>query len=127
VEERLLQEDELLDAKSCPFNYHLFMLPKNKRLKRADFSNLSSLKVFTTPYFDVKYSSKEDFKVSCIVIKKRFKKATERNKVKRKLYNAVKEVYTNQTGYFLFYPKKQIEFITLNFLIEEIKKLQPFK
>ena len=84
------------------------MLPKQKRLTRKDFTNLSRLQTCITPYFDVKLSKQDGFKVACIVIKKRFKKAVERNRVKRKVYSAIREGLINKKGYFIFYPIKTV-------------------
>lgn len=99
------------------------MLPKSNRLSRNDFTNLSRLQTCITPYFDVKLSPQEDFKVVCIVIKKRFKKAVERNKVKRIIYTAVREELINKKGYFIFYPKKEIQNASYQDVLNQIKKI----
>ncbi len=99
------------------------MLPKQKRLTRKDFTNLSRLQTCITPYFDVKLSKQDGFKVACIVIKKRFKKAVERNRVKRKVYSAIREGLINKKGYFIFYPKKEIINASYQDILNQIKKI----
>lgn len=99
------------------------MLPKSNRLSRKDFTNLSRLQTCIMPYFDVKLSTKDDFKVACVVIKKRFKKAVERNKVKRIIYSAVREGLINKKGYFIFYPKKEIINAPYSEVLNQIKKI----
>lgn len=99
------------------------MLPKSNRLTRNDFTNLSRLQTCVTPYFDVKLSTKDDFKVACVVLKKRFKKAVERNKIKRIIYRASKEGLINKKGYYIFYPKKEIQSASYQDILNQIKKI----
>lgn len=99
------------------------MLPKSNRLSRNDFTNLSRLQTQVTPIFDVKFSPNDDFKVACIVIKKRFKKAVERNKVKRIIYTTIKEGMIGKKGFYIFYPKKEVLQYSYSQILENIKKI----
>lgn len=82
------------------------MPPKKQRLLKKDFNNLSKRSLVRNPLFDVAYITSPVPKIACVVSKKTLKKAVDRNKVKRKVYNAFRECIGNKNYIFIIYPKK---------------------
>lgn len=87
------------------------MLPKAKRLTKRLFSeSFSNSKIVSSDYLTLRY--KDNYgktpKVSVIVSKKVVQKATQRNYVKRKIYEIVqKNLKTTEKPYILMiFPKK---------------------
>ncbi len=99
------------------------MINKKERLTRLDFKDLSKRNMIRDYLFDISYIKSDKMKVSCIISKKTLKKAVERNKVKRKLYNLF-ELNRPKTPYIIiFYPKKETlytPFNELNIKMQEI-------
>lgn len=84
------------------------MLPKKERLKKVDFLNLKPKMVFRGTYVDVAVSPQKELKFSCIISKKRIKKAVERNKARRKVYAIVQEVRPKKPYFVIIYPKHTV-------------------
>lgn len=118
------------------------MLSKKNKLNTEEIKNLFdkkegfsfSLKTIRHDFFDIKIFSgtnKENNiplpydKFSVILSGKTFKKAIERNKIKRRIYSVL-EIYlksiknTNNSYYVLIYPKKQSEDIIFQDLKKEL-------
>ncbi len=67
------------------------MLPKSKRLTTEEFKEVfENGKKIYSPLFMYSYVIKESFKLSVVASKKNFKKAVQRNKYKRKIFNIVR-------------------------------------
>ncbi len=84
------------------------MLKKANRLSK--FNNLENLKSVSTPYFVLKYKREEEAlaRFGFVVSKKIDKRAVIRNKVKRKLQQAVRESLGNVLPYtFLIIAKRE--------------------
>ena len=84
------------------------MLPKSKRLTTSDFKGLKTRIIYRGTYFDVASAPKETTKYACIIAKKRIKRAVDRNKTRRKIYNALQTIETKKPAFILIYPHKQI-------------------
>ncbi len=108
------------------------MLKKIFKLNSEEIKNLfdkkdTSFKNLRDVFFDIKafYLKKDlniNFKSAVIISSKNFKKAVERNKIRRQIYSILeswqKENTNIENTFFIFYPKKEI--INLSFL--ELKK-----
>lgn len=101
------------------------MLPKVSRMKEKDitllFSNAKNLK---TPLFIVKFQKNQRLIFSVAPSKKIFKTAVERNKVKRRIYNAIKEV--NPTGLLfaiVIIPNKEALKTPYRLIVEEVGEI----
>jgi ribonuclease P protein component len=87
------------------------MLAKNRRLDRAEVTLLkdSSRKnrLIQGSFFGLVFQeNNKESKFGVIISNKISSKAVERNRIKRLLYQAVKEKMMGKTGYFLFLAKK---------------------
>ena len=93
------------------------MFKKKERLKRVEFSRFFSLGTkYHSPIATLVYTKNEIFHAAVVVSKKVSKSAVKRNKIRRRVYNVIRN--TNKTGVFIFILKpKSIE---LSF--EELKK-----
>ena len=98
------------------------MLPKSGRLTKKDFMEHRPKVFFRGDFFDASYMITETQKFACIVAKKTFKTAVERNKIRRRVYNALKGKDINKKYSLIFYPKKTINTIPYAHLVEEILK-----
>lgn len=99
------------------------MIPKSKRLNKNDFTSLSRRNIIRTNLFDLGYLSSLNNKVTCIISKKTIKKAVDRNKIKRKFYNAYSENKIKTPYIIIFYPKKESLHTPYLVLKEEISKI----
>jgi len=111
------------------------MLSSKLKLKKKDIDFLiidkkgELLKVIRNNYFDAKVFKENVFiknKASVIISSKTFKKATERNKIKRKYYSILKKILKlklkkniNNIN-FIFYPKKEVFNIKFFLLEKEV-------
>ena len=84
------------------------MLPKKKRLNKEDFKNLRPQSLFRGTFVDISGSESKETKFACVVSKKRFKKAVERNKARRKVYNILNKVKLESPHLIVVYPKQNI-------------------
>lgn len=83
------------------------MPPKRERLIKKDFSLLSHKKIIRGSLFDLGYLKSEKIKVGCVISKKILKRAVDRNKLKRKIYNSFSLCKPVKPYIYLFYPKRE--------------------
>jgi len=83
------------------------MLPQKNRLNRKDFLLVkkNGKKIFLSDFL-VYYLSSDQQKVSVVVSKKIAKKATQRNKLRREIYDYFKKPRVNPTRNLIIYPQK---------------------
>ncbi len=81
------------------------MLPKLKRLTKRDFIGIRPHIVFRGTYVDIALHPSSHTRFACIISKKRIKKAVDRNKVKRKIYNILTLITTKNQNLIFVYPK----------------------
>lgn len=100
------------------------MLPKSERLTKHDFIGLRPRIIFRGSFVDIAVFPVPEATISrfsCVIAKKRIKKAVDRNRVKRKIYHALKE-YTPEKKYIIvIYPKITTVSATYTEICEEIK------
>ncbi len=99
------------------------MLPKKERLSRQAFSRFFSVgRKIHTPLFQVVYSPHPTLHVSVVVSKKISKRAVGRNKIRRRVYDAVRRYRTESglTGVYIFIMKTGVEVVTYENLKKEI-------
>lgn len=95
------------------------MLPKSKRLTKADFKGLKAHISYRGANFDIAAVPKLSTKYACIISKKRIKRAVDRNKARRKVYEAIGSITPTSSSYILIYPTKQALYATVQTLKEE--------
>ena len=96
------------------------MLPKNLKLKKFDFEQFFKIgeKLRNEYFLLIKIKSHEK-KFSVIPSSKEFKKAVERNRVKRRIYEIIRlNIDKIPKGLYLILPNKK----TLNISFEELAK-----
>lgn len=107
------------------------MLPKKNRLTRKEISALKTGKnrVFQGQLFGLVFEKPKDQtgingekKYGLIISNKISKKATQRNKIKRLLYRAIKKGFFVKPGKFLFLAKKSSIKATVLDLEKEVEK-----
>ncbi len=103
------------------------MPPKKNRLSKKDFSLISKKKIIRGSFFDISIIEKEglpSFKVSCVVSKKTAKRAVDRNKMKRKIYNLFME-HKNELkpNFYIIYPKREVLYTKYDNLNSELKNI----
>jgi ribonuclease P protein component len=96
------------------------MLPKSERLIKSDFIGLRPKVTFRGTYVDIGIQKSQISKFSCIISKKRIKKAVERNRVRRKIYSILEEVKPKTSFFVLIYPKQTVISGTYTKIKEEI-------
>lgn len=101
------------------------MLPKKNRLTTNDLKNVGRFSLHRGVYFDAKKADKFTNKYTVIISSKTFKKAVDRNEVKRFFYRILQEeVFPSQAEYdthgVLFYPKKQTLTADKNLIQSEV-------
>ncbi len=87
------------------------MLPKKKRLSREEFNRFFSIgKKKHTPNLFVVYSPHPTFHASVVVSKKVGRTAVKRNKIRRQIYDIVRNLQKNKsfTGVYIFVTKPEI-------------------
>lgn len=110
------------------------MLPKSERLNKGHFLGnrpqiffrgkifdaalLSMLNEKTIPVTESNVIIKNKF--ACVTSRKTMKKAVDRNMIKRRLFNAVKDISTLKQYYIVFYPKKGSNIVPYSHINEEI-------
>lgn len=97
------------------------MLPKSKRLTKADFKGLKARVTYRGAYFDVAIVPKDITKYACIIAKKRIRRAVDRNKARRKIYESLRSIEPTSPSYVLVYPTKQAVSATLTAIKEELR------
>ena len=98
------------------------MLPKSERLTKNDFESIRPKVFFRGEFFDVALVPLEATKFACVISKKKIKRAVDRNKVKRRIFGALKESRPKSTGHFIFYIKSSAENALYGSLNKEISK-----
>jgi ribonuclease P protein component len=101
----------------------VYMLPKSKRLTKKDFVNAPPKKTIRGTHFDVAISKSNVSKFACVISKKRFKLAVDRNRVKRKTFALLKEIHPNSSHSIIIYPKQTVLDTKTDTLKEEMKNL----
>lgn len=106
------------------------MLPKSERLSKDDFISIHPKVFFRGEYFDVASTPSLQRKFACVISKKRIKTAIARNKVKRHIFNAVQEIFSQNASlpkekqqHIIFYPKPTAKNIDYQTLYKEISKV----
>lgn len=99
------------------------MPPKKERLTKKDFSTLEKKTTARSHFFDITYFKSNSPKVGCVVLKKRIKKATKRNTIKRRVYHAYKETKPKTPYTIIFYPKQDISKTPFTELTNEMLKI----
>ncbi|MCK5021850.1 MAG: ribonuclease P protein component [Candidatus Pacebacteria bacterium] len=100
------------------------MLSKDKKINTQLFKEiLESGKMYSSDLFSLKYlrsSIEENSRFAVVAPKKQFKKAFQRNFIKRKVFNIIKDVYEDILPSFniIFFLKKEVK--DSNY--EELKK-----
>ena len=84
------------------------MLPKKKRLTKSDFTNLKPKVIFRGVYVDIATAPGKEIKFSCVVSKKRIKKAVLRNKARRRVYSVLGDVSIKTPCFVVVYPKHTV-------------------
>jgi len=105
------------------------MLPREKKVNRKEFPTQKKKGVvYHSPYFllvVVKNNKETPTKFSFVVSVKISKKATERNKLKRRGYNIIKKIYNDiQSGFVcVFFLKKNIATLSYPQFEEHLRAL----
>ncbi len=102
------------------------MLKKSERLSKKDFSAISNKKILRGQYLDIGYLLSSKTKCAVVVSKKISKRAVDRNKIKRKIFNIFREIKLKDSCFIIFYPKKEVlylpyEKLKLNILEMSVK------
>jgi ribonuclease P protein component len=90
------------------------MLPKPERFTKEDFTGKRPKVFFRGEYLDIAAVTLPTQKFACVTAKKTFKRAVDRNLIKRRIFGVIKENKPNVPYSLVFYPKK--ESITIPFL-----------
>lgn len=98
------------------------MLPKQKRITKKDFVGVKPKILFRGNYVDISTSPSSTSRFACVVSKKRIKKATERNKARRKIYNILSSLDIKKPQLFFIYPKHTVLSANHKLLSEEINQ-----
>jgi ribonuclease P protein component len=98
------------------------MLPKSKRFTKEDFEGKRPKVFFRGELFDVAALTLPTQKFACVTAKKTFKRAVDRNLIKRRIFSVIKNSKAPPVYSFVFYPKKGSITIPYIRLHEEIKK-----
>lgn len=99
------------------------MLPKKERLTRKEFNRFFSLgKRFHSPTFQIVYTPSQELHASVVVPKKIIRRAVERNKIRRRIYDIVRHYRTDTAvkGVFIFLAKSSVGSMSYATLKEEI-------
>lgn len=99
------------------------MLPKSKRLTKSDFKGLRARVIYRGAHFDLAFTPKATTKYACVIAKKRIRRAVDRNKARRKVYEALRTTEPTTPSYILVYPTKQAVTATLQAIKEELKSV----
>lgn len=88
-----------------------------------DFKGQKTRLVYRGAFFDVSISPGETTKFSCIVAKKRIKRAVDRNTARRKVYSTLKKTTLSSPSFVFIYPTKNILQAPHTTLVEEMNKV----
>lgn len=101
------------------------MLRKKERLKRADFSHFFSLGKRThTPYFTIVFAPHTTSHGSVVVSKKIARKAVDRNKLRRRIYDILRRELRGDApqGVYILLVKKDAVGASHGDLLQSFKK-----
>lgn len=101
------------------------MLPKKNRISKEDFpaQKMHGLRFSPSLFSGVVYKNETDVRVSVVVSKKTAKTAVVRNRIRRRVYNAIRP-YIKLFLFpvlIVFYPKKDTSTVEFNVLKVEIE------
>ncbi len=104
------------------------MLKKEFKLKSLEINNLlnkkeTPFKIKRGVFFDVKiFLTNDKFKSAIIISSKLFKKAKDRNKIRRQIYSILENMNKERDIFntYIFYPKKEINNTKFQDLIKEV-------
>ena len=102
MEREQSEQDGERDGRAC-LRLFKFVLPKNKRISRIEFKNLTNGKVFYSKFFLIKtfIVPKNQLRFAVSVSKKVASKAVDRNRLRRYGYTSLQSLWTNlQDGNF---------------------------
>lgn len=102
------------------------MLPKHERLKRADFSHFFNLGTrFHSPLFTLVFYPDNKFHASVVVSKKIATHATDRNTIRRRTYEVIRNYHrrTPLQGIFILITKQPITKTPSSQLKEQLETL----
>ncbi|MFA5132260.1 MAG: ribonuclease P protein component [Candidatus Paceibacterota bacterium] len=97
------------------------MLPKSERLTKQDFTTFRPKGMFRGTYVDIASTPSPSSKFSCVIAKKRIKRAVDRNRVSRKVYAILEEVKPSTPRLIVVYPKVSVLTGNKNLIQEEIR------
>jgi len=98
------------------------MLPKLKRFKEEDFIGTRPKVFFRGTVFDCAKILLPSQKFACVIAKKTIKRAVDRNRIKRRIFNTIRNISIDSTDSFIFYPKKGSQEVPQKILNEEINQ-----
>lgn len=102
------------------------MLRKQKRLKRSEFNRIFSTgKKIHTPHFQLIHQPHKGFHVSVVVSKKIARASVERNVLRRRIYNIMKELNAHNVtqGAFIIVVKQVAATLSYQTLKEELLRI----
>jgi ribonuclease P protein component len=98
------------------------MLPKSERFTQEDFKGKRPKVFFRGEYLDIAALTLPTQKFACVISKKTFKRAVDRNLITRRIFSVIKDSKPNPLYSIIFYPKKGSITIPFLKLHDEIKK-----
>ena len=101
------------------------MLPKNRRISRKLFKPLlESRKYFNSAHFSLRFASSEQARIAISVSKKISKSAVVRNKIRRRVYSATRDLFPQlSNNLFLLVAKSGAEKLKGQSLKDELAEL----
>ncbi len=102
------------------------MLKKKERLTKKEFDcSFFSGKRYSHSFLQVIHHSSNDFRGSVVVGKKIYKKAVDRNRLRRRLYGVLYRCHKkhNLTGTFILIAKPKLKDLPNDIFINEIETL----
>ena len=98
------------------------MLPKSGRLTKEDFKGSHPKVFFRGDLFDIAYLQKPSQKFACVIAKKTLQHAVDRNLLRRRFLECIKDMTPKKPYSFVIYPKKISLTTPYSQLCEEIHK-----
>ena len=72
-------------------------------------------------HFDIAVAPGTTTKYTCIIAKKRIRRAVDRNKTRRKVYEALHSIQPSSSSVILIYPTKQALFASVTSIQKELQ------
>ena len=98
------------------------MVPRTKRLSRADFTSVAKGKRAVSAHFSLTYRITQESKVAVVVSKKIAKKATQRHLLKRRVLAVVRDILPPATS-IIVYARKESVALPYSHIQKEMKEL----